>query len=151
MAKIILTADVANLGGPGDIVEVKDGYARNYLYPRGLAMRATKGAERNIETIRRSQQTRRIRDLDHAKEVKATLEGLGNVTLEAKASEGSKKLFGSVTAADVAAAVKAAGGPVLDKRNIQLGDHIKTLGVYPVTVRLHPDVSADFRVDVTAR
>ncbi|WP_034268088.1 50S ribosomal protein L9 [Haloechinothrix halophila] len=151
MAKIILTADVANLGGPGDIVEVKDGYARNYLYPRGLAMQASKGAEKNIATIRRSQEARRIRDLDHAKEVKATLEGLGDIELPAKASESSKKLFGSVTSADVAAAVKDAGGPVLDKRNIELGDHIKRLGKHEVSVRLHPDVTATFRVDVVAR
>src|SRR5690606_660299 len=109
-----LTTDVANLGGPGEIVEVKDGYARNYLLPRGYAIRATKGAEKNIVTIRRSQELRRIRDLDHAKEVKETLEKLGTVTLTAKAAEGSKKLFGSVKAADVAAAIKQAGGPVLD-------------------------------------
>lgn len=151
MAKIILTADVANLGGPGDIVEVKDGYARNYLYPRGLAMQATKGAEKNIATIRRSQEARRIRDLDHAKEVKATLENMADVELPAKASENSKKLFGSVTAADVVAAVKAAGGPVLDKRNVELGTHIKRLGKHSVTVRLHPDVTANFHVDVVAR
>lgn len=151
MAKIILTTDVANLGGPGDVVEVKDGYARNYLLPRGYAIRSTKGAEKNIATIRRSQESRRIHDLDHANQVKATLEGIGTVPLSAKAGGGSKKLFGSVTTADVAAAIKAAGGPVLDKRTIDLGGHIKTLGKHPVSIRLHPDVTASVRLEVAAR
>lgn len=151
MAKIILTTDVANLGGPGDVVEVKDGYARNYLMPRGYAIPATKGAEKNIVTIRRAQETRRIRDLDHAKEVKTALEGLGSVPLAAKAAEGSKKLFGSVTTADVAAAIKAAGGPVLDKRAIELEGHIKTVGKHGVIVRLHPDVKAELQLEVTAK
>ncbi|WP_028851836.1 50S ribosomal protein L9 [Thermocrispum municipale] len=151
MAKVILTTDVANLGGPGDIVEVKDGYARNYLLPRGYAIRSTKGAEKNIATIRRSQEQRRIRDLDHAKEVKQTLENIGTVTLTAKAAEGSKKLFGSVKAADVATAIKSAGGPMLDKRTIDLGGHIKTVGKHPIAIRLHPEVTANIKLEVTAQ
>lgn len=151
MAKIILTTDVANLGGPGDIVEVKDGYARNYLLPRGFAIPSSKGAEKNIATIRRAQESRRIHDLDHAKEVKATLEGIGSVPFAAKAAEGSKKLFGSVTTADIATAIKAAGGPVLDKRSILVDGHIKTVGKHPVTVRLHPDVTASFHLEVSAK
>ncbi|MFD2417969.1 50S ribosomal protein L9 [Amycolatopsis pigmentata] len=148
MAKIILTTDVANLGGPGDLVEVKDGYARNYLLPRGYAIVATKGAEKNVQTIRRAQETRRIRDLDHAKEIKAALEGLGTVQLVAKSAEGSKKLFGSVTTADIVAAIKAAGGPVLDKRVIETGGHIKTTGKHQVSARLHPDVEAGIRLEI---
>ncbi|MBK1784618.1 50S ribosomal protein L9 [Prauserella cavernicola] len=151
MAKIILTTDVANLGGPGDIVEVKDGYARNYLLPRGFAITATKGAEKNVRTIRRAQESRRIRDLDHAKEVKATLEGLGAVQLSAKAAEGSKKLFGSVTTADIVGAIKAAGGPLLDKRTIELREHIKTVGKHSVSARLHPNVTADVRIEVSPK
>ena len=151
MAKVILTTDVANLGGPGDIVEVKDGYARNYLLPRGYAIRSTKGAEKNIATIRRSQEQRRIRDLDHAKEVKQTLENIGTVTLTAKAAEGSKKLFGSVKAADVATAIKSVGGPMLDKRTIDLGGHIKTVGKHPIAIRLHPEVTANIKLEVTAQ
>ncbi|WP_370945780.1 50S ribosomal protein L9 [Amycolatopsis sp. cg5] len=151
MAKIILTTDVANLGGPGDIVEVKDGYARNFLFPRGYAMPATKGAEKNVQTIRRAQEGRRIRDLDHAKEVKATLEGLGAIELSAKAAEGSKKLFGSVSNADIVSAIKAAGGPLLDKRVIELKDHIKTVGKHSVSARLHPDVKVDVRLEVKAK
>jgi large subunit ribosomal protein L9 len=138
MAKIILTTDVANLGGPGDLVEVKDGYARNYLLPRGYAIVATKGA----------QEARRIRDLDHAKEIKAALEGLGTIQLNAKAAEGSKKLFGSVTTADIVAAIKAAGGPVLDKRIIETGGHIKTTGKHQISARLHPDIEAGIRLEI---
>ncbi|WP_020669135.1 50S ribosomal protein L9 [Amycolatopsis nigrescens] len=148
MAKIILTTDVANLGGPGDIVEVKDGYARNYLLPRGYAIPSSKGAEKNVRTIRRAQEGRRIRDLDHAKEVKATLESLETIQLFAKAAEGSKKLFGSVTTGDIVSAVKAAGGPLLDKRVIELREHIKTVGKHQVNARLHPDVQAGIRLEV---
>jgi large subunit ribosomal protein L9 len=148
--KLILTADVSGLGGPGDIVEVKDGYGRNYLLPRGLAIVATKGAEKQVAVIRRAQETRKIRDLDHAKEVKATLEGLGAVALKAKAASGSGKLFGSVTTSDVASAVRAAGGPALDKRSIELAGHIKTTGKHSVNVRLHPEVTVALAVDVTA-
>ncbi|GLY48298.1 50S ribosomal protein L9 [Lentzea sp. NBRC 102530] len=148
--KLILTADVSGLGAPGDIVEVKDGYGRNYLLPRGLAIVATRGAQKQIQVITRAQDTRRVRDLDHAKEIKAALEGLGGVTLTAKAASGSKKLFGSVTNADVAAAVKSAGGPVLDKRAIELPGHIKTTGKHSVTVRLHPEVTVALPLNVTA-
>ncbi|NGY61884.1 50S ribosomal protein L9 [Lentzea sp. NEAU-D13] len=148
--KLILTADVSGLGAPGDIVEVKDGYGRNYLLPRGLAIVATRGAQKQIQVITRAQDTRRVRDLDHAKEIKAALEGLGGVTLTAKAAAGSKKLFGSVTNADVAAAVKSAGGPVLDKRAIELPGHIKTVGKHSVTVRLHPEVTVALPLNVTA-
>lgn len=148
--KLILTADVSGLGAPGDIVEVKDGYGRNYLLPRGLAIVATRGAQKQIQVITRAQDTRRVRDLDHAKEIKAALEGLGGVTLTAKAAAGSKKLFGSVTNADVAAAVKSAGGPVLDKRAIELPGHIKTVGKHSVTVRLHPEVTVALPLVVTS-
>ncbi|GGM66981.1 50S ribosomal protein L9 [Longimycelium tulufanense] len=148
--KLILTTDVAGLGGPGDTVEVKDGYGRNYLLPRGLAIVATRGAQKQVETIRRAQETRRIRDLDHAKEVKGQLEGLGAVPLKAKAAEGSTKLFGSVTTADVVSAIKAAGGPLLDKRMVELSGHIKTLGTHKAGIRLHPEVTVEVRLDVTS-
>jgi large subunit ribosomal protein L9 len=146
--KIILTADVPDLGGPGDLVQVKDGYARNYLLPRGLAIAATKGAEKQVATIRRTQQTRRIRDLDHAREVAGTLAGLGTVTLTAKAGRSGGKLFGSITTADVVDAVRSAGGPALDKRALDLGGQIKSAGAYQVTVRLHPEVSVTVPLEV---
>ena len=147
--KLILTTDVSGLGGPGDIVEVKDGYGRNYLLPRGLAITATKGAEKNVRTIRRAQDARRVRDLDHAKELKGILEAL-NVNLKAKAAPGSGKLFGSVTTTDVVSAVKAAGGPTLDKRVVELPGHIKAVGSHQINVRLHPDVTVGFKLNVTA-
>ena len=147
--KLILTTDVTGLGGPGDLVEVKDGYGRNYLLPRGLAIMATKGAEKNVRTIRRAQDARRVRDLDHAKELKGIIEDL-NVTLKAKAAPGSGKLFGSVTSADIVSAVKAAGGPTLDKRTVEMPGHIKAVGAHQINVRLHPDVTVGFKLNVTA-
>jgi large subunit ribosomal protein L9 len=146
--KLILTTDVSGLGGPGDIVEVKDGYGRNYLLPRRLAIPASKGAEKQVATIRRAQEGRKIRDLDHAKEVKAVLEGLASVRLTAKSAAGSGKLFGSVTTADVVSAIKAAGGPSIDRRSVELPGHVKTVGKYPVNVRLHPDVAAKVNLEV---
>jgi large subunit ribosomal protein L9 len=148
--KLILTADVSGLGGPGDIVEVKDGYGRNYLLPRRLAILASKGAEKQVQTIRRAQQARAVRGLDHAQEIKASLESIDPVPLKAKAAAGSGKLFGSVTTADIVSAVKSAGGPVLDKRTVEVSGHIKTVGKHSVNVRLHPDVTVAFKVDVTA-
>jgi large subunit ribosomal protein L9 len=148
--KLILTADVANLGGPGDVVEVKDGYGRNFLLPRKLAITATKGAEKQVATIRRAQESRQIRDLGHAKEVAATLSGLPSVTLEAKAAPGSKRLFGSVTPADVVAAIRAAGGPLLDRRVLELPGQIKTVGTHKIGARLHPEVRAEIALEVTA-
>jgi large subunit ribosomal protein L9 len=148
--KLILTADVSGLGGPGDIVEVKDGYGRNFLLPRRLAIVASKGAEKQVQTIRRAQQARAVRGLDHAQEIKAALESIDPVPLKAKAASGSGKLFGSVTTADIVSAVKSAGGPVLDKRTVELSGHIKTVGKHSVNVRLHPDVTVAFKVDVTA-
>ncbi|MBO0854423.1 MAG: 50S ribosomal protein L9 [Nocardia sp.] len=148
--KLILTADVDNLGAPGDTVEVKDGYGRNYLLPRGLAIVATRGAQKQVEGIRRAQDARRVRDLGHAQELKSTIEGLESVSLSVKTA-GTGKLFGSVTTADVANAVKAAGGPVLDKRSIELPKaHIKSTGKHGVSVHLHPDVVAKFDLQVTA-
>lgn len=148
--KLILTADVDNLGAPGDTVEVKDGYGRNYLLPRGLAIVATRGAEKQVEGIRRAQEARAVRGLDHAKELKAAIEGLEGVSLSVKTSDAGK-LFGSVTAADVAGAIKAAGGPVVDKRNLELPKaHIKSTGKHLIVVNLHPEVAAKFHLNVVA-
>ena len=147
--KLILTGDVPNLGAPGDIVEVKDGYGRNYLLPRGLAIVATRGAEKQVAAIRRAQSTRQIRDLGHAREVASQLTELA-VTVKAKAAGDSGRLFGSVTAADVVDAVRAAGGPALDRRAVEVPGQIKTVGTHPVTVRLHPEVTAELDVAVVA-
>jgi large subunit ribosomal protein L9 len=147
--KLILTADVPNLGAPGDIVEVKDGYGRNYLLPRSLAIVATRGAEKQVAAIQRAQRARQIRDLGHAKEVAGQLGGL-NLTIKAKAAGDSGRLFGSVTAADVVEAVRAAGGPALDRRAVEVPGQIKTVGTHKVTVRLHPEVTTEVDLAVVA-
>lgn len=146
--KIILTQDVDNLGAPGDIVEVRDGYGRNYLIPRGYAISWTKGAEKQITGIKRARSAREIRSREHADEVRAQLEAL-TVTHTAKAGEAGR-LFGSVTTSDVAAAIKAAGGPLVEKRSIELSGHIKQLGDYPVRVTLLPGVDATITLHVVA-
>lgn len=148
--KLILTADVSNLGGPGDVVEVKDGYGRNYLLPRQLAIPATRGAEKQVAAIRKARETREIRDLGHAREVAATLRGMPPVPLTARAAADTGRLFGSVTSADIVDAVRAAGGPALDRRAVSLAHQIKTLGQHTVSVRLHPEVSAEFPIEVSA-
>jgi large subunit ribosomal protein L9 len=144
--KLILTQEVDGLGGPGDVVEVKDGYGRNYLVPRGLAMRWTKGAEKQVASIRRAREVRDVRDLGHANEIKKQLEAL-QVKLPVRAGD-TGRLFGSVTVADIVSAVSAAGGPTIDKRRIELSSPIKTLGSHSVKVRLHPEVSAHVDVDI---
>ena len=144
--KLILTQEVNGLGGPGDVVEVKDGYGRNYLVPRGLAMRWTKGAEKQVASIRRAREVRDVRDLGRAREIKHQLESL-RVKLPVRAG-GAGRLFGSVTVADVVQAVAAAGGPTIDKRRIELTNPIKTVGAHQVTVRIHPEVSATVDVEV---
>ncbi|MBI3217731.1 MAG: 50S ribosomal protein L9 [Mycobacterium sp.] len=149
--KLILTAEVEHLGAAGDSVEVKDGYGRNYLLPRGLAIVASRGAQRQADDIRRAQDIKAVRDLDHANELKAAIDGLGAVTLPVKTSGNAGKLFGSVTAADIVAAIKKAGGPNLDKRSLHLPKaHIKSTGAHTVEVRLHPSVTATVSLDVVA-
>ena len=144
--KIILTQEVSGLGAPGDIVEVKDGYGRNYLLPQGFAIRWTKGAEKQVQVIKRARDARSIRDLGQANEVKDQLAGL-KVTLSARSGSGGR-LFGSITPAEIVDAVKTAGGPVLDRRRLELPGHIKTTGTYNVQVKLHPEVTATFPVSV---
>jgi large subunit ribosomal protein L9 len=144
--KLILTQEVSGVGAPGDVVEVKDGYGRNYLVPRGYAIAWTRGGEKQIAQIKRAREVREVRDLGHAKEIKGQLESL-KVTLRAKAGDGGR-LFGSVTAADVVAAVKAAGGPDVDRRRIELPGHIKSTGTHSVSVRIHPEVVAAVALNV---
>ncbi|AWB84898.1 50S ribosomal protein L9 [Corynebacterium liangguodongii] len=138
--KLILTAAVDNLGEPGDIVEVKDGYGRNLLLPRGLAIVATRGAEKQIENIKRAQAERQVRDLDHARELRDQLDQLTGVEVKVRTASNGK-LFGSVQAGDIADAVKAAGGPTLDKRRINVPKGLVTkTGGYQVKVNLHDAV-----------
>jgi large subunit ribosomal protein L9 len=144
--KLILTQEVSGLGTAGDVVEVKDGYGRNYLMPRGLAIAWTRGGEKQLEAIRRARSVRDITDMDTAQSVKARLEATP-VRLSARAGNAGR-LFGAVTPADIAAAVSAAGGPTVDKRRIEMGNPIKTVGAHSVTVRLHPEIAATVQLEV---
>ena len=146
--KLILTQDVTGLGAPGDVVEVKDGYGRNFLMPRGYAIAWTRGGEKQVTQIKRAQKVREVRDLGHANEIKQALEAL-TITLPAHAGE-TGRLFGSITTADIADAVKAAGGPVLDKRKVVLASPIKTVGKHKASVEVHPDVTATVTLEVVA-
>ena len=146
--KLILTQEVTGLGSSGDTVEVKGGYGRNYLLPRGLAMIATRGAEKQVASLRRARAARDVRTLEEAQAIAGRLSGL-TVTLPARSGDGGR-LFGRITTADVAAAVTAAGGPELDRRRIELPNSIKTVGTHTVTVRVHPEVSVPVTLDVTA-
>jgi large subunit ribosomal protein L9 len=144
--KLILTQEVTGLGAPGDVVEVAGGYGRNYLVPRGLAMRWSRGAEKQIELIKRARSAREIRSVEDAKAAAERLAGL-RVKMQTRAGGGGR-LFGSVSTSDIAAAVKAAGGPELDRRKIEIANPIKTIGAHQVSVRLHPEVSATLDVEV---
>jgi large subunit ribosomal protein L9 len=146
--KLILTSEVSGLGAPGDIVEVKSGYGRNYLLPRGFAMLWSRGGEKQIASIKKARDARQIRDLGTAKEVAGQLKSL-KVTLKTRAGE-TGRLFGSITTGDIADAVKAAGGPQLDRRRIEITNAIKSVGSHRVSVKLHPEVSANLDVEVVA-
>jgi large subunit ribosomal protein L9 len=146
--KLILTQEVTGLGAPGDVVEVKDGYGRNFLVPRGVAIRWSRGGEKQIESIRRGRQVRDVRDLGDAKDVKGRLENL-KVKLPVRAG-GTGRLFGSVTVADIVSAISKAGGPQVDKRRVEVGSPIKTIGSHQVSVRIHPDVTATVPIEVVA-
>jgi large subunit ribosomal protein L9 len=144
--KLILTHEVNGLGAPGDVVEVKNGYGRNYLLPRGFAIRWTRGGQKQIDLIQRARKARDIRTLDEAQQVAGQVGAL-TVRLKQRAGEGGR-LFGSVTPADVAEAVKVAGGPELDKRRIEIKNPIKSVGAHKVQVRLHPEVVATIKLDI---
>ena len=146
--KLILTQEVSGLGAAGDVVDVKDGYGRNYLVPRGLAIRWTRGGEKQLDTIRRARSVREIGDLDTAHDVKTRLEA-APVPLQVRAGE-TGRLFGAVTPSDIVTAVQNAGGPIVDKRRIEVSNPIKTVGAHTVTVRLHPEVAATVQLDVVA-
>lgn len=146
--KLILTAPVDNLGVAGDIVEVKNGYGRNYLVPRGFAIAWTKGAEKQIEGIKRARDAREIRGVEHAQQVRQQLEDVA-VEVPVRASQDGK-LFGSVTPSLIAGAIKKSGGPAIDKRAVQIGKPIRSLGSHTVGIKLHDAVTAHVGVTVVA-
>ena len=144
--KLILTQEVTGLGAPGDVVEVKDGYGRNYLVPRGVAIKWTRGAEKTVESIKAARSNRSVRDHDHAEEIKTKLEA-EPVNIQVRAGDGGR-LFGAVTVTDIAEAVSAHTGQQIDKRTIAIDQPIKSLGSHEVTVKLLDDVSATVALNV---
>lgn len=145
--KLILTREVSGLGHPGDVVTVADGYGRNFLLPTHQAIAWSQGAEKQIEGIRRARAARVIRDLDHAKEIKAKLEA-ASISIKVKVGS-TGKLYGSVTDKDVAAAIKSASGIDIDRHKIKLA-HIKKTGNHTAKVSLHGNVVANVTVSVVA-
>lgn len=144
--KVVLRSDVDGVGKKGDILDVADGFARNYLVPRGQAFVASAGVAAQAHSMRRSRDVRDAKDREGAESVARTLVP-AIITIEARAS-GEGKLFGSVTTTDVADAVEAQTGIVLDRRRMQLDDPIKVLGTHEIPVRLHPEVQFRVTVDV---
>jgi len=149
MAKLILTHEVTGLGSAGDVVDVKNGYARNYLVPQGLAILWSRGGEKQVTDIKQARTIRALASLDEAQALKAKLE---SVTITVTASAGSEgRLFGSVKTADIAAAVAESGLGDIDKRTIEIATAIKSTGAYSATVRLHDGVSATLALTVVPR
>ncbi|GAA3919685.1 50S ribosomal protein L9 [Microbacterium invictum] len=148
MAKLILTNEVAGLGSAGDVIEVKNGYARNYLIPQGFAVAWTRGGEKQVASIRAARDSRAIHDHEEAVALKNALEA-GKVKLTVKAGK-EGRLFGSVKPTDVADAVKAAGLGDLDKRKIHITAPIKAVGDHEATVRLRDDLTAVITLQVVA-
>src|SRR5688500_10383556 len=146
--KLILTQEVTGLGTSGDTVEVKGGYGRNYLLPRGLAIKATRGAEKQVESLRRARAAREVASHEEAQALAGRLSGL-TVRGPARAGDGGRRV-GRVTTATGAGAVTAAWGPGRDRRRIELPSSIKTTGQHTVTVRVHPEVSSSLTIDVVA-
>jgi len=147
--KLILTHEVTGLGAPGDIVEVKDGYGRNYLVPRGFALRWTRGGEKQIESIKSARDSRAVRDLGAAQEIRASLES-STVDVPVRSGTGGR-LFGAVTVSDIADAINRSVGTAagaVDKRKIIVGNPIKSLGAHQVTVRVHDEVAATVNLNV---
>jgi large subunit ribosomal protein L9 len=144
--KIILTQEVTGLGQPGDVVEVKDGYGRNYLLPRGVAIQWTRGGEKTVDSIKKARASRAVRDQQHADDIKGKLEA-APVDVKVKAGAAGR-LFGAVTPTEIAGALAAVVGQDVDRRSIALGNPIKTLGPHSVSVRLHDDVSATVALNV---
>jgi large subunit ribosomal protein L9 len=144
--RVVLRDDVENIGRKGDLIEVTDGFARNYLVPRGLAMKATKGVVQQAEAMRRNREARDARDREAAQALADQLSGQ-RIELRARAGEGGR-LFGSVTSADVVDAVRAQTGVELNRRKTQLAEPLKELGAVEVPVKLHSDVEVTLTVDV---
>ncbi|WP_066517361.1 50S ribosomal protein L9 [Curtobacterium ammoniigenes] len=148
MSKLILTHEVSGLGSAGDVVDVKNGYARNYLIPQGFAVAWSKGGEKQVESIRAARAARELATIEEAQDLKMKLEAT-TVTLSVKAGKDGR-LFGSVRPADVATAVEAQGIGSLDKRKVEVPGTIKSVGDHEATVRLREDIVATIALKVVA-
>jgi len=146
--RVVLRDDVDNLGKKGDLVDVADGYARNFLVPRGLALKASAGSQKQADAMRRNRDARERRDREAAQALAAQFEGR-TISIKARAG-GEGRLFGSVTAADIAEAVQKQTGAEIDRRKLTLDEPLKEIGGVDLQVRLHPDVVATFHVEVEA-
>jgi len=144
--KIILQREVEKLGVPGDVVNVADGYARNFLVPRGLAIPASKGAVRHAESLRRAHEDRVAKGRSEAEALAERISG-SPIKVRAKAGEGGR-LFGSVTAADLADELERQTGEIIDRRMIHLEEPIRSVGVHEVRIHLHPEVNTPISVEI---
>jgi large subunit ribosomal protein L9 len=147
MTKVVLRADVSGVGKKGDILDLADGFARNYLVPRGQAIVASAGIEAQANAMRRSRDVKDGREREAAEQVARTLVP-AVIALKAKTSGSQGKLFGSVTTADIVEAVAAQTGIALDKRDIHLNEHVRTLGTHQAQVKLHADVQFTVTIEV---
>lgn len=146
--KVILQQEVKKMGKKGDVIEVSEGYARNYLLPRKLAVPATNANMNAVKLQKAAEERKQQRILEEAQVLGAQMAKI-EVSIAAKTGEGGK-LFGSVTGKDIADALKAKHNIDIDKRKIELKDTIKSLGTYPVTIKLHPEVSTQIKVHIIA-
>ena len=144
--KIILQKTVERLGDPGDVADVADGYARNYLIPRGLAVKAEKGTVRHAESLKRAHEVRTSARKGEFEALAARIVQVPVVVTARAVEEG--KLFGSVTAADIAQALSSQAGVPIDRRDVHLDEPIRSIGTHEVTVHLHPEVDPVLTVDV---
>jgi large subunit ribosomal protein L9 len=146
--RVVLRDDVESLGNKGDLVDVADGYARNYLVPRGLAIKATRGVVAQADAMRRNREAREVRDRQAAEALVPQL-AAKRISVSVRAGEGGK-LFGSVTTADVVAAVAEQTGIELDRKQVELAESIREVGEYEVAVKLDAGVETTLALEITA-
>lgn len=146
--QVVLRQPVPGLGNPGDLVNVKPGYARNYLFPRQMAVRVTPGLLKERQMRLEQEVARKLAEKQQAESYKTALETIGRFVIRQKVGE-NDLLFGQVTSSDIAEVVLTTSGLDIDRRNILLPQEIKKTGVYPVQVKLHPEVTATIRIQVT--
>ncbi|MFL2987776.1 MAG: 50S ribosomal protein L9 [Candidatus Poriferisodalaceae bacterium] len=145
--KVILRSNVEGVGNTGDVVDVANGYAQNFLMPKGLAMRATEGAATQAEAMQRSEELRGVKELQGAEELGQRLEAQ-TIAIQARVGQ-DDQLYGSVTTSEIAEAVQAQTGLVLDRRDMSLEEPIRTVGTHQVDMRLHSDVRIQITIEVS--